>query len=104
MSADADVLVILSDINGLYTADPRRHPDARLIEVVDEITPDILALAGGAGSALGTGGMATKLSAAGICVAHGTDMVIANGNEPELLYGLMDHKPFGTRFIGRKQA
>ncbi|MDO5144546.1 MAG: glutamate 5-kinase [bacterium] len=104
VSADADVLVILSDINGLYTADPRQHPDARLIEVVDEITPDILALAGGAGSALGTGGMATKLSAAGICVAHGTDMVIANGNEPELLYGLMDHKPFGTRFIGRKQA
>lgn len=103
ISADADVLVILSDINGLYTADPRKNPDAQLIDVVPEITPEVLALAGGKGSALGTGGMMTKLSAATLCMEHGADMIIANGNQPELLYGLMDNKPFGTRFVGRKQ-
>ncbi len=97
----ADLLVLLSDIDGLYTANPHTHPDARLIPQVAEITPDILALADGAGSALGTGGMSTKLRAAQMVTADGADMVIANGAHPELLYDIADGKPAGTRFLGR---
>ena len=97
----ADMLVLLSDIDGLYTADPRKNPDATLIPVVEEITPDILALAGGAGSGLGSGGMATKLKAAQLATAANIDMVIANGEHPEVLYALLEGKPVGTRFIGR---
>jgi glutamate 5-kinase len=95
-------LVLLSDIDGLYTADPRKDPNARLIPVVEEITPEILALAGGAGSGLGTGGMATKLKAAQLATASGIDMVIYNGEDPEGLYALLEGKQIGTRFIGRK--
>jgi len=98
----ADLLVLLSDIDGLYTADPRKHPDAWLIPVVDEITPEILALAGGSGSTLGTGGMATKLKAAQIATEAGIDMVIANGEAPEMLYNLLDGKAVGTRFCGKR--
>ena len=97
----ADLLVLLSDIDGLYTANPHTHPDARLIPQVAEITPDILALADGAGSALGTGGMSTKLRAARMVTADGADMVIANGSHPELLYDIADGKPAGTRFLGQ---
>ena len=97
----ADLLVLLSDIDGLYTANPHTHPDARLIPQVAEITPDILALADGAGSALGTGGMSTKLRAARMVTADGADMVIANGSHPELLYDIANGKPAGTRFLGR---
>ena len=94
----ADLLVLLSDIEGLYTADPRKNPDARLIPLVEEITPDILALAGGAGSSMGTGGMATKLRAAQIVMEAGIDMVITNGEHPETLYDLSEGKAVGTRF------
>ena len=80
--ARADLLVLLSDIDGLYTANPRTHPDAKLIPLVEEITPDILGMSDGAGSALGTGGMATKLRAAQMVTADGVDMVIANGAHP----------------------
>jgi len=96
----ADLLVLLSDIDGLYTADPKKDPDARLIPVVDAITPQILALAGGAGSGLGTGGMATKLRAAQIAGEAGIDMVITNGEKPENLYDIFDGKAVGTRFLG----
>ena len=99
---DADMLVLLSDINGLYTDDPRKNPDATLIPLVDEITPDILSLAGGSGSALGSGGMATKLKAAQLSMAAGIDMVIANGEDPEGLYALLEGKHIGTKFLGRK--
>jgi glutamate 5-kinase len=99
--ADADLLVLLSDIEGLFTADPHRHPEARLIPLVEHITPEIEALAGGAGSALGTGGMATKLVAAKIATGAGVDMVIANGERPELLYEIAEGKPVGTRFLGQ---
>ena len=99
----ADALVLLSDIDGLYTADPHRDPNARLIARVDAITPEIEALAGGKGSALGTGGMATKLSAAKLAIASGTDMVIANGQRPELLYDIAAGKPVGTRFIAKER-
>ena len=101
--AHADLLVLLSDIDGLYTANPHTHPEATLIPVVDQITPEVLALADGAGSALGTGGMATKLRAAGMVTGSGADMVIANGAHPELLYDIADGKPAGTRFKGRRQ-
>ena len=99
---NADLLVLLSDIDGLYTADPHKDPDATLIPVVEEITDDILALAGGSGSSLGTGGMATKLKAARIATSSGIDMVIYNGEDPEGLYALMEGKHIGTLFKGRK--
>ena len=101
--SQADLLVLLSDIDGLYTADPHKNADAELIAVVAEITPEIEALAGGAGSSLGTGGMATKLSAAHIATEAGVEMVIANGAKPELLYDIVEGKPVGTRFL-RKGA
>ena len=98
----ADLLVLLSDIDGLYTADPHRQEDAKLIETVEAITPEIIALGGGCGSSLGTGGMATKLHAAQIATSAGTDMVIANGSRPQLLYDIAAGKSVGTRFLGRK--
>ena len=104
VSAKADLLVLLSDIDGLYTADPRKDSSATLIPFIPEITPAVRALAGGAGSALGTGGMSTKLNAAEIATAAGIDMVIASGAEPALLYRIVDGEAVGTRFAGRKQS
>ena len=92
VSVKADVLVILSDVDGLYSADPHKDADARLIEEVRCITGDTLALAGGAGSALGTGGMKTKVKAAQLCNASNCDVVIANGEHPELLYDVVEGK------------
>ena len=102
-SVRADLLIILSDIDGLYTANPRTDPTAVLIPRVEELTPEILTSAGGSGSALGTGGMATKLHAANICMSAGTEMVIVNGSRPSVLYDVMDGAAVGTRFTGRKQ-
>ena len=104
VSVGADLLVLLTDINGLYTADPHTHPDAQLIPRVDVLTPEILALAGGAGTKLGTGGMATKLRAAQLAGDAGVEMVIANGANPEVLYDIVDGKPVGTRFAARKEG
>ena len=101
-NADADLLVLLSDIDGLYTSDPHKHPDAELLPVVDQLTPEILSLAEGKGTALGTGGMKTKLHAAKIAMDAGIDMIIANGAEPMVLYNIVDGKSFGTRFVGRR--
>lgn len=98
----ADLLVLLSDIEGLYTADPRKDPDAKLIPTVEEVTPEIEALAGGVGSSLGTGGMATKLRAAKMVTAQGCDMVITNGEHPERLYDIAEGKDVGTRFVAHK--
>lgn len=98
----ADLLVLLSDIEGLYTADPRKDPNAKLIPTVEEVTPEIEALAGGVGSSLGTGGMATKLRAAKMVTAQGCDMVITNGEHPERLYDIADGKDVGTRFVAHK--
>jgi glutamate 5-kinase len=100
----ADLLVLLSDINGLYDADPKSHPDAKLLHRVKEITPEILEMAGGAGSWRGTGGMATKLSAAKIATEAGITMVIANGKDPAVLYDIVEGKPVGTRFIAKENA
>lgn len=98
VSSKADLLIILSDIDGLFTADPRTHMDAHLISDVYEITDEIRKNAGGAGSGLGTGGMSTKLRAADICMQNGTDMVIASGSEPALLYDIAEGKAIGTKF------
>lgn len=102
VSTHADLLILLSDIDGLYTADPHKYPDAQLISVVEAITPEIEALAGGKGSALGTGGMVTKLAAARRVTAAGADMIIANGEVPENLYHILDGKAVGTRFLKMK--
>ena len=104
VSIRADLLILLSDIDGLYTADPRTHADARLVPEVRELTPELMAAAGGSGSALGTGGMATKLAAARLCMEAGVDMMILNGARPDALYDVMEGKPLGTRFIGRKNT
>ncbi len=98
----ADLLVLLSDIEGLYTADPRKDPSAKLIPVVEEVTPEIEALAGGVGSGLATGGMATKLRAAKMVAEVGCDMIITNGEHPEVLYDIAEGRAVGTRFIGKK--
>ena len=99
--ADADVLCLLTDIDGLYTADPHKNPDAKLISRVDEITDEIIALGGGKGSALGTGGMATKLRAAQISTEAGIDMIIAPGDKPECLYDIVEGGEVGTRFFAK---
>ena len=98
----ADLLVLLSDIDGLYTADPRKDPDAMLIPVVEELTDEIMALGGGRGTALGTGGMATKLGAAKICMDNGINMAIINGAKEQSLYDVIEGKAAGTLFVGRK--
>ncbi|MBQ6421301.1 MAG: glutamate 5-kinase [Clostridia bacterium] len=97
-SVRADLLILLTDIDGLFTADPRKDPTAVLLRQVDEITPEIEALAGGAGTAGGTGGMVTKLEAAKIATGAGCDMVIANGHDPDILYDILEGKPTGTTF------
>lgn len=104
VSINADLLVLLSDIDGLFSADPRKNPDARLISEVREITDEIMALAGDNGSALGTGGMKTKIHAAEICTDNGCDMIIANGEKPSLLYDIADGKKTGTRFYAKSRC
>ena len=95
----ADLLVLLSDIDGLYSADPHTHPDATLIHRVESLTPEILEMAGGAGSWRGTGGMSTKLAAASVAMGAGCDMVITNGTRMEDLYGIVEGQDIGTRFL-----
>ena len=99
VSVRADLLILLSDIDGLFTADPHKNPDAKLISSVSEINDEVKALAGGEGSSLGTGGMRTKIKAAEICTSKGCDMIIANGADPLILYDIVDGKEVGTRFL-----
>lgn len=94
----ADLLIILSDIDGLYDKDPHKFEDARLIEYVEKIDKRIISLAEGAGSKLGTGGMITKIHAAQIASEAGIDMVIMNGENPERMYNLFDGESVGTFF------
>ena len=103
VSMHADLLVLLSDIDGLYTADPKTDKAATLIKRVNGIDDNIRALAGGSGSELGTGGMVTKIHAADICEKAGIDMIIANGADANILYDIFDGKDVGTRFIGKAQ-
>ncbi|MCI6568964.1 glutamate 5-kinase [Dysosmobacter sp. HCP28S3_G4] len=102
---NADLLILLSDIDGLYEADPHTHPEAQLIHRVPALTPEILEMAGGAGTWRGTGGMATKLSAARIAMGAGCDMVITNGARMDDLYRIVAGEDIGTRFLasGREE-
>ncbi len=98
----ADLLILLSDIDGLYTADPNKDGKAELINEVNEINDKIYSLADGAVSKFGTGGMATKIKAAKICTDNRIDLVILNGDYPEFLYKAVAGERAGTRFIGKK--
>ena len=97
-SVKADLLILLSDIDGLYTADPHKDPDAVLLHKVTKIDDYIMNLAGVSSTTQGTGGMVTKLHAAQICLACGCDMVIANGKDPHNLYAILDGQNVGTMF------
>ncbi len=101
VNVNADLLILLSDIDGLFTADPHSDPDAKLISVVSEINDNIIALGGDEGSSLGTGGMKTKINAAQICTENNCDMIIANGKNPDILYDIVEGRAVGTRFIKR---
>ncbi len=103
VSVKAELLVLLSDIEGLYTADPHKDKNAKLIPEVRELDESIFALGGGAGSSLGTGGMQTKLRAAKITTEAGCDMIITNGEYPERLYDITGGKPVGTRFFAKNK-
>ena len=94
-------LVILSDIDGFYDHDPRLYPNAKLIEQIDTIDDSVYALAGGAGSRRGTGGMRTKLQAAALATSQGTDTIVTNGKHPEALYDIVKGLHAGTLFPGK---
>lgn len=100
---EADILVLLSDIDGLYEGNPAEDPTARLIREVRVIDDEITSLASGAGSRRGTGGMITKLQAARMAMEKRIDMVIANGAKPERLYDIAEGRPAGTLFVGRRK-
>ena len=97
-SVNAELLILLSDIDGLYTADPHTDPNAKLIPYISKVDEKVMALAGVSASGQGTGGMVTKLRAARICLDCGCDMVIANGSVPHNLYGILDGEHIGTKF------
>ena len=99
---NADLLILLSDIDAMFTADPKKNPDAKRLSVVEEITPEIENAASGAGSSFGTGGMITKIVAAKMCDETGTDTIIANGDHPEILFDILNGKDIGTLFIASK--
>ena len=101
---NSDMLIILSDIDGMYTADPNKNKDASKISIVEKITDDIYSLAGGSASSLGTGGMATKVKAADFLSQNGIDMIIASGDNPSIIYDIIDGKDVGTLFIGKNNG
>ena len=99
----ADMLIILSDINGLYDKDPNKFSDAKIISEVKDIDESIYQMAGGAGSRMGTGGMITKLNAAKISTEAGMDMIIMNGSDPKDIYKAIDSQPVGTIFRAKPE-
>lgn len=98
----ADLLIILSDIDGFYDCDPRSNVDAKLLKIIEKITPELESCAGGAGSNLGTGGMVTKLTAAKTAVSAGVNMVLVNGSDPSIILKVLDGEDVGTLFVGEK--
>lgn len=100
-TVDADLLIILSDIDGVFTADPNKDASAKRLSVIDEITDEIEALAGSRGSHLGTGGMITKIKAARMATDSGIDMVVANGKNPDILYDILSGEGIFTLFRGK---
>lgn len=102
-SVGADIVTILTDTNGLYTADPRKDKTAKLLSIIEDITEDIFNLGAGSGTKLGTGGMKTKIGAAEIAVNAGIDVYIINGERPSVLYDIIEGKKFiGTKFCAKK--
>lgn len=99
----ADMLLLLSDIDGLYTDDPRKNPQAEFIDYVEAVDDRLMQMGKGAGSDVGTGGMATKLSAAKIAAASGADMVIANGDDFHVIHRILQGNPIGTLFQGKRK-
>ena len=102
VNVKAQLLVLLTDIDGLYSADPKKDKTASLIKSVECIDDGIKSLAGGAGSSLGTGGMATKIHAAEMCMTGGVDMIIANGSNPKILYDVLEGEGRYTYFKGKR--
>ena len=100
---EADLLVILSDIDGLYSADPRKEETAEIIHSVLEITPELEQLATGAGSSFSTGGMVTKISAAKICLKDGIDCLITSGSDPAIIFDILQGKEVGTHFVAQNE-
>lgn len=99
---DADLLILLSDIDGLYTDDPNKNPDAEFISVVDHLDDSIMGMGKGTSSSVGTGGMGTKLSAARIANSSGADMIIANAADVRIIHRIMDGREYGTLFKAHK--
>lgn len=99
---DADLLILLSDIDGLYTDDPNKNPNAEFISVVDELDDSIMGMGKGTSSSVGTGGMGTKLSAARIATSSGADMIIANAADVRIIHRIMDGREYGTLFKAHK--
>lgn len=99
----ADLLILLSDIDGLFTDDPNTNPDARFIDTVETLDEKLKSMGKGPGSKVGTGGMATKLTAAEIATAAGADMVIANGRDFHVIHKVLEGKSYGTLFIGNQK-
>ena len=100
----ADLLIILTDIDGYFNDNPKEHPEAKLVEEIYEITDEIKEKAGGAGSKMGTGGMMTKLIAAEIAQKDNIDTVIARGDDPEIIYQIVDGESVGTAIYGKKET
>jgi glutamate 5-kinase len=100
---EADLLVMLSDIDGLYSADPRSESSAEIIHSVLEITPELENLASGAGSSFSTGGMVTKISAAKMCLKDGIDCIITSGSDPAILFDVLAGKVVGTHFVANQE-
>ncbi|MGL4791809.1 MAG: glutamate 5-kinase, partial [Anaerotignaceae bacterium] len=99
---NADLLILLTDIDALYNSNPRENEEAKRISVVEKVTPEIEAMAGDKGSKFSTGGMATKLLAAKYCEELNADMVIAQGEDPKLLHKIIEGEDIGTMFVGKK--
>lgn len=99
---DADLLILLSDIDGLYTDDPNKNPDAEFISVVDQLDDSIMGMGKDTSSSVGTGGMGTKLSAARIATSSGADMIIANAADVRIIHRIMDGREYGTLFKAHK--
>lgn len=100
---EADLLIILSDIDGLYNNDPRKYDNATIINKVTEISSEIEEIAGATNSHFAKGGMATKISAAKLCDKAGIDTVIASGDDPEIIFDILDGKELGTLFVAKKE-
>ncbi len=101
---EADLLILLSDIDGLYSADPKKEDKAEIIRSVDKITPELEKLASGTGTSFGTGGMVTKISAAKICIDANIDTIITNGNDPSIIFDILEGKEVGTHFVANKSV